>query len=105
PVPWAQRQQEPASLVINATSIGMSPDAQSMPLDEAFIRASRAVMDVVISPMETRLIGCARAAGKAVAPGYVMGLEQAAAQFALYTGAAPPRDLMERNLRLVLEKR
>ncbi len=104
PVAWAERQQEPADLVINATSVGMNPNVESMPLEEAFIYQSRAVMDVVISPMETRLIGCARSAGKAVAPGYLMSLEQAMAQFTLYTGKEPPRDLMEQNMRQLLEQ-
>ncbi len=104
PVVWAERQQEPANLVINATSVGMNPNAELMPLEEAFIRETRAVMDVVISPMETRLICYARSAGKAVAPGYLMSLEQAVAQFALYTGEDPPRDLMEQSMRKLLEQ-
>lgn len=104
PVAWAERQQESADLVINATSIGMNPNAESMPLEDAFIQQSRAVMDVVISPIETRLIGCARSAGKIVAPGYLMSLGQAMAQFTLYTGVEPPRDMMERNMRQLLEQ-
>jgi len=103
PVAWDERQHERADIVINATSVGMHPNAESMPLEDAFIHQSRAVMDVVISPIETRLIGCARSIGKAVAPGYLMSLEQAMAQFALYTGKEPPRDMMERNMRQLLE--
>ena len=90
--------------MINATSVGMNPNAESMPFEESFICQSRAVMDVVISPMETRLICCGRSAGKAVAPGYLMSLEQAIAQFALYTGLTPPRDLMEQSMRKLLEQ-
>jgi len=103
PVSWAERQQEPVDLVINATPVGMNPNAESMPFGEAFLHQSRAVMDVVISPMETRLICCARSAGKAVSPGYLMSLEQAMAQFTLYTGVVPPRDLMEQKMRRLLE--
>lgn len=101
-VAWTDRQREPADLVINATSVGMNPNAESMPLEETIIRESRAVMDVVVSPMETRLIHCARSAGKAVAPGYLMSLEQTMAQFLLYTGEEPPRDLMEQGMRQLL---
>lgn len=103
PVLWSERQQEPADLLINATPIGMNPNAELTPLEDAFIRQSAAVMDVVISPMETRLISCARLAGKKVAPGYLMSLEQAMAQFVLYTGVEPPREVMEQNLRRLLE--
>jgi shikimate dehydrogenase len=99
PVVWAERQQEQIDVVINATSVGMSPNAELMPLEEAFICQSRAVMDVVISPIETKLIRHAISAGKKVAPGYLMSLGQAMAQFALYTDVDPPRDMMERNMR------
>jgi len=61
-------------------------------------------MDVVLSPMETMLVRCARAAGKATAPGYLMSLEQAMAQFTLYTGVNAPRDVMEQHMRLLLDK-
>jgi shikimate 5-dehydrogenase len=103
-VAWSDRQLESAELVINATSVGMNPNAELMPLEKAFIHQCRAVMDVIISPMESSLINCARAAGKAVAPGYLMSLEQAMAQFTLYTGMEAPRDLMERNMRRLLEQ-
>lgn len=102
-VAWDDRQQEKADIIINATPVGMSPDAESMPLTEAFIRESRAVMDVVLSPVETRLIACARSAGKAVAPGYLMTLEQALAQFALYTNMVPPRYAMEQGILRLLD--
>ena len=103
PVAWTERQNKTADLVINATSVGMNPYAKLMPLEDAFIYQSRAVMDVVISPMETGLVCCARSAGKAVAPGYLMCLGQAMAQFTLYTGMSPPRDLMEQTMLRLLK--
>ena len=57
-----------------------------------------------IGPMETKLIKCARLAGKAVAPGYLMSLEQAISQFTLYTGVEPPRELMSQSIRQLLEQ-
>jgi len=102
-IAWSERDKEPVSLLINATSIGMIPNPGSMPLAKAMVNQSRAVIDVVISPMETLLISTARSAGKAVAPGYLMSLEQAMAQFTLYTGLEPPRELMEQKVRWLLE--
>ena len=99
---WEARAQRPVQLLINATSVGMTPHAELMPVDADFIRGVRAVMDVVVSPMESRLIACARAAGKEVALGYQMSLEQAAAQFTLYTGRAAPRSVMEEGIRSML---
>ena len=103
-VAWSEREQEPVDIVINATPIGMTPNREQMPLEESFIRETRVVMDVVISPMETRLINCARSACKTVAPGYLMSLEQALVQFALYTGKQPSRDAMEQSMRRLLEQ-
>ena len=59
-------------------------------------------MDVVISPMETRLIACARSAEKAVAPGYLMSLQQAASQFFIYTNKNAPMEIFESALRKML---
>ena len=60
---------------------------------------SPASQDVVVSPMETRLIREARSLGLEVAPGHLMSLEQAIAQFRLYTGVVPPRALLESKMR------
>ena len=102
PVAWADRQRLPASLIINATCVGMAPETELMPVDKGFIRQARAVMDVVISPMETRLIQFARSESKAFAPGCLMSLEQAVAQFKLYTGKEAPRDVMEQCMSQLL---
>jgi shikimate dehydrogenase len=101
-IAWSAREQQPVQLLINATSVGMTPAVELMPVDANFIQGLRAVMDVVVSPMESRLIACARAAGKTVAPGYQMSLEQTAAQFFLYTGHEAPRAVMEGGIRSLL---
>lgn len=101
-VPWNARQEKKISLLINATSIGMIPNQQNMPVDMDFISRTRAVMDVVACPIESKLISNARKAGKLVISGYQMNIEQAAAQFFLYTGENPPRDVMENCIKKIL---
>ena len=101
-VPWLERHTFAASLIINATSMGMSPHIHELPIDENCIQKSRAVMDVVISPAETKFIRYARSIGKKVAPGHLIVLEQALAQFALYTGHPAPREAMALSLRELL---
>lgn len=98
-VPWEERCTVGADLLINATSVGMNSDAQHSPIEAALLRQTRAVMDVVVSPMETKLIREARLLGREFAPGYLMSLEQAIAQFQLYTGVLPPRALLESKMR------
>jgi shikimate dehydrogenase len=99
---WEMREKQSVQLLINATSLGMAPDDDMMPVSFDFLQGVRAVMDVVVSPMESRLIRCARDAGKEVAPGYLMSLEQAATQFMLYTGSVAPRDVMVEGIRNLL---
>lgn len=101
-VPWEERQQARADLLINATSVGMSPDVDQSPMEPGFLSQVRAVMDVVVSPMESSLIKLARTMEKEVASGYLMSLEQAIAQFRLYTGEVAPRNVMEENLKRLL---
>lgn len=100
--PWEDRHKVKADLLINATPMGMSPNINQSPMDAGFLSQTRAVMDVVVSPMESCLIKLARSMGKDVAPGYLMSLEQMIEQFRLYTGKVPPRDVMEQNLKRLL---
>jgi shikimate dehydrogenase len=95
PLSWSERHRLPVSLIINATPIGMSPNSGLMPVDEVYIHQARAVMDVVVAPMKTKLIASAMDAGKLCVPGYLMSIEQAMVQFALYTGKKAPRQVME----------
>ena len=96
---WDNRHHAQADLLINATSLGMSPNADCTPMEAHCLHQTKAVMDVVVSPMETRLIAAARSIGLAVAPGHYMSLMQAIAQFKLYTGEEPPRALLQSKLR------
>lgn len=101
-IPWEEKQLVNADVLINATSIGMTPEIELSPMNVSYLQRVRAVMDVVVSPMETRLIREARVAGKETVPGYVMSLEQTVIQFMLYTGKFPPRSLIESKLRDLL---
>jgi len=91
-----------ADYLINATSIGMSPLNDAMPFTENLIKQSRGVLEVVVSPLETKLVSMARLFYKPVAPGYLMNFEQFLAQFLLYTGVEVPREnAMQKLLELI----
>ena len=45
-----------ADIVVNTTSVGMTPDAHSSPLDTTLIEACHTVFDIVYNPLETRLL-------------------------------------------------
>lgn len=57
------RASESADLLINTTSVGMTPDATATPIGQNLLRPDCAVYDIVYNPLETRLLREARAIG------------------------------------------
>lgn len=75
-----------ARLIVNCTSAGMEPNADSMPWIEGIPFPRDAVLyDLVYKPRVTRLMRQAEAAGLRVIGGIGMLAEQGAAAFALWT--------------------
>jgi 3-dehydroquinate dehydratase/shikimate dehydrogenase len=79
-------------LLINATSVGMSPGIDESPLPTDAL-GYRYVFDMVYNPLETRLLREARR-GSLVISGVEMFVAQAARQFELWTGHQAPTELM-----------
>lgn len=91
-----------AGLLVNATSVGMSPRAGESPVGRELLRPGLAVMDIVYNPLETRLLADARAAGAAAIPGTEMLLRQAAEQERVWLGVEAPLGAMREALLSVL---
>jgi len=75
-----------AKLVINCTSIGMHPDTDATPLPQKCIKKNMVVFDMVYNPAETLLLKEAKQAGAKTICGIEMFVNQALAQFRLFTG-------------------
>ena len=75
-----------AQIVINATPVGMYPNAEASPLDLSAFPALEGVFDAVYNPLRTRLILQARALGLRVADGLLMLVAQAKASSLLFHG-------------------
>ena len=88
-----------ADVLINTTSVGMRPNMEETPAPAAVLRKNMVVFDAVYNPPETRLIREAKAAGCRTITGIAWFVNQAAAQFELWTGKSPPREIMERVIR------
>jgi len=61
-----------ADLLINTTSVGMTPNIDETPLDKSFLRPDLAVFDIVYNPLETRLLREAREVGAKAVDGLGM---------------------------------
>ncbi len=83
-----------ATLLVNGTSLGMSPHIETLPVPESVLTANMAVFDTVYNPLQTRLLKTAQAKGSAVVDGLAMFVGQAMAQFKLFTGQGGDPDLM-----------
>jgi shikimate dehydrogenase len=86
-----------ASVLVNATSVGMEEDVSPVP--EAALHGGLAVLDAVYRPIETRLLREAGAAGATTVDGAWMLLYQGVAAFERWTGREAPVDAMNRALR------
>lgn len=86
--------------LIHATPVGMYPRTDESYFDDEIPAAL--VFDMVYNPAETRLLKLAREAGKEAISGLEMFLEQAAAQFELWTRMTAPRLAMEKAAREAL---
>ncbi|HER62622.1 MAG TPA: shikimate dehydrogenase [Desulfobacteraceae bacterium] len=88
-----------ADVLVNTTSVGMTPAVDKTPIEQRFLHNFSVVMDIVYAPLTTRLLREAAAAGCKVVDGLSMLLYQGAAQFELWTGRDAPVEVMRRVLR------
>ena len=97
------RVPEDADLLVNATSIGLFPDVDSMPpVDLRAAKPDLLVSDAVFNPPETRLLAAARQRGLPALDGLSMLVYQGVIGFQLWTGLNPPEDIMKAALQEAL---
>ena len=83
-----------SDILINATSVGMKPNADESPVNPKLLKSRLAVMDIVYNPLETKLSKDAKAAGAKVVSGVEMLIYQGAASFEIWTGKSAPVQVM-----------
>jgi 3-dehydroquinate dehydratase/shikimate dehydrogenase len=83
-------------IIINATSVGMHPDADRALINEGEFAPGKVVMDVVYVPRMTKLIRIAKKYKCSTITGERMLLYQAVGQFRLWTRKEPDLKAMER---------
>jgi len=96
---FTQTQQiESADIIIQTTSVGMSPDIQVNPLSAIQFSAHHIVQEAIYTPRVTKLLQVATAAGATTIPGLEMFLYQAISQFELQTQTPAPIHHMRTKL-------
>jgi shikimate dehydrogenase len=85
-------------ILVNTTSVGMTPYTERMPVAPAALRPGMTVMDIVYNPLETMLLKTARQKGCTVVDGLSMFIHQGAIQFERWTGKRAPVQLMKQTV-------
>lgn len=85
-----------SEVLINATSAGMKPNLNQSLVEPQWLRSDLAVMDIVYSPVETKLARDAKAVGAKVISGVEMLIYQGAASFEIWTGKSAPIEVMRK---------
>ena len=86
---------EKADILVNATSVGMTPDIDKTPAAAGLLKPGLVVFDAVYNPIKTRLLKEAEQAGAQVIVGIDMLVWQGVLAFEKWTGQSAPLDLMK----------
>lgn len=92
-----------SKLIINATSVGMTPDSDDSitPLKESFNK-EQIVFDMVYNPAKTELLKLAKKTGATTLDGLKMLVYQAARSFEIWTGEEMPINKIYKSLQLYI---
>jgi shikimate dehydrogenase len=83
------------SLLVNCTSVGMSPNVGDTPLGKSFFHSGMTVFDAIYNPSATRFLKEAAEVGCKVKNGLLMLLHQGLASFRYWTGVDAPIDIFD----------
>ena len=97
-IPITALRALPFDILIQTTSVGMTPNSQQSPVSKTLLTADLLVMDIVYAPLKTRLLKDAEQAGCRTINGLSMFVHQAAFQFELWTRRSAPIDAMRQSL-------
>jgi len=83
-----------SDVLINATNIGMKPNSNLSIINPKFLTSDLTVMDIVYTPIETKLLADAKKVGAKTIDGVEMLIYQGAASFELWTDRKAPIEIM-----------
>ncbi len=91
-----KKELETTDILVNATSVGMSPEVDASPVPSDLLHSGLCVMDIVYNPLETKLMNDAKVVGAKVVSGLEMLLYQGAVAFEIWTNCPAPVDVMKK---------
>jgi shikimate dehydrogenase len=94
---FLEEEMEDADILVNATSVGMHPEVNRSLIPRTLLRPNLCVMDIIYSPLETKLVMDAEAVGAKVVSGLEMLVYQGAASFEIWTNQPAPVGVMKKT--------
>lgn len=96
PVAWGDLREAcgEADVVINTTSVGMSPNTDDVPIDPTWLKPGAVASDLIYNPLKTKFLAEAEAHGCRAHGGLGMFIYQGAYAFEYWTGETAPVDAM-----------
>lgn len=83
-----------ADVVINTTSVGMSPNIDAVPIDPSWLKPGTVASDLIYNPLKTAFLQQAESLGCRIHGGLGMFVYQGAYAFEYWTGVSAPVDVM-----------
>ena len=91
----AKEKHNDATVLINTTSVGTSPDVDKAPIDLSGFHCLRAVIDIIYNPSETKLLSQAKFMGIQTVNGLDMLVAQAKYAVELFLNIQIPKERIE----------
>jgi shikimate dehydrogenase len=95
-IPWNTLREVcmVADVVINTTSVGMSPHIDAVPIDTTWLKSGSVVSDLIYNPLKTAFLQQAEQRGCRIHGGLGMFIYQGAYAFEYWTGQPAPVEVM-----------
>lgn len=92
--PLDKIDQDRPEIIINCTSVGMTPNIADCPINPDVINPEMVVFDTVYNPIYTQLIKAGQRAGAKIITGAEMYIRQAVEQYRIFLGRSPDENRM-----------
>ena len=93
-----------SDMIVNTTPVGMYPNVNESPVKQSWLHRNLFVVDIIYSPIQTKLLQEASSIGCNILSGVNMLINQGAIAFEWWTGISPDKKLMKQVVLDELEK-
>ena len=99
-----KKEIKESDMIVNTTPVGMYPNVNESPVKQSWMHPNLFVVDIIYSPIQTKLLQEASSIGCNVLSGVNMLVNQGIIAFEWWTGVSPDKKLMKQVVLNELEK-